>query len=147
MRPSCYNVPLEDEWGRLSRILDEKVDLEFNQLIQKALGEQLGEVDAVQALTEARVVLTQRLALLLALIGIASAAFSLRWLVRDLQEPATRLIRGAEAFAGGTSGTASMCTATASSRASHGPSTGWLSLSAVATSGAAGRRSAVRRKA
>lgn len=96
-----YEVPLADDWGRLSRVLDEKVDQDFKRLIQQALDEEWEELSEVQAVTEAKLALKQRLTVLLAVFGAAAAGASLWWLVRDLKEPISRLIRGAEVLARG----------------------------------------------
>jgi two-component system OmpR family sensor kinase len=96
-----YGVAFADEWGRLSRILDEKVDQEFHRLIQNALEEELREVGEAQAVAEAGLELNQRLALVLTLLGFLVAFSSLWWLIRDLREPIVRLMQGAEALARG----------------------------------------------
>ncbi len=54
-----YPIPLVEEWGRLSRILDERVDQDFARLIQEALDRELGALVDQQTLTRARLKFNQ----------------------------------------------------------------------------------------
>ena len=96
-----HPVPLVDEWGRLSRILDERVDQDFARLIQEALDRELSELVEQRALTRMRLQFNEGLAIVVAVLGTLAASAALWWLVRDFKEPVNRLIDGAEALAGG----------------------------------------------
>jgi signal transduction histidine kinase len=99
-----YPVPLVEEWERLSRILDERVDQDFARLIQDALNLQIEELAQQRALIEARSRLNQLLATLVAAFGAIAAVATFWWLVRDFKKPVGRLIHGAEALARGDRG-------------------------------------------
>lgn len=99
-----YAIPFSDEWGRLSKVLDEKVDLDFNQLIHEALDEELAELAEQQERTRSRLALNQELALIAAGLGVVAAVAGFWWLVRDLKVPIARLISGAQALAQGERG-------------------------------------------
>ncbi|SDX17111.1 hypothetical protein [Thiocapsa roseopersicina] len=94
-------IPLTEEWGRLSRILDERVDQDFARLIQEALDIQLEELADQRSLLEARARMNQLLAGLVAIFGAIAGAAAFWWLVRDFKKPVGRLIAGAEALARG----------------------------------------------
>jgi two-component system, OmpR family, sensor kinase len=96
-----YPIPLVEEWGRLSRILDERVDQHFARLIQEALNRQIEELAEQRSIIEARSRLNQILAILAAAFGSIAAGAAFWWLLRDFKAPVDRLIDGAEAFARG----------------------------------------------
>jgi len=89
------------DWERLSHVLDEKVDLDFNALVQAALD---GEAEEVREITEESTGLIQLfngLAALLAIIAILAAGASLWLLLRDIRRPIDKLLVGARALAAG----------------------------------------------
>lgn len=94
-------TPLVEEWGRLSKILDERVDQDFARLIQEALDRELNALVEQQTLTRARLEFNQWLAVVVAVFGVIAASAALWWLVRDFNEPVNRLIDGAKALARG----------------------------------------------
>ncbi|MFO7642523.1 MAG: HAMP domain-containing sensor histidine kinase [Candidatus Competibacteraceae bacterium] len=96
-----YPTPLVEEWGRLSRILDERVDQDFARLIQEALDRELSALIEQQTLTRVRLKFNQWLAVAIAVFGAIAASAALWWLIRDFNEPVNRLIDGAEALARG----------------------------------------------
>jgi signal transduction histidine kinase len=96
-----YASPFRDEWERLSRILDERVDQDFAMLTQSALDEEARELEAQRLLTAGRLRINQLLAVMVAIIGVLAASAALWWLVRDLNAPIGRLIDGAQALAHG----------------------------------------------
>lgn len=96
-----YPIPLEEEWGRLSRILDERVDQDFARLIEGALEGERGALLAQRARTNERLRFNQGLAAVLAVLGALAALGALWWIVRDFREPVRRLVNGAEALARG----------------------------------------------
>jgi signal transduction histidine kinase len=98
---SGYAIPFRDEWERLSRILDERVDQDFALLTQQALDGENREVQIQEALTASRLRLNQWLAFSIAVLGALAGGFALWRLVRDLNAPIARLIDGAEALARG----------------------------------------------
>ena len=98
---SGYAIPFSDEWRRLSRILEERIDRDFAQLIQAALDAELHEVEEQQQITAARLRLTRRLAILVAVLAILFAGVASWWLLRDLKATVERLIQGAQALASG----------------------------------------------
>lgn len=98
---SGYAIPFQDEWRRLSHILDEHVDEDFAQLIQQALDEERREVAERQAITFSRLQLNQALALIAAALGTIGTASAAWWLTTDIRRPVSRLIEGADAWAQG----------------------------------------------
>lgn len=96
-----YPIPLAEEWGRLSRILDERVDQVFARLIQDALNRQLNELAEQRARIDARAELNQLLAMLGAAFSTLAAGAAFWWMLRDFKRPVGRLIDGAEALARG----------------------------------------------
>jgi two-component system, OmpR family, sensor kinase len=96
-----YPTPLVEEWGRLSKILDERVDQDFARLIQEALDREFSALVEQQTLTRARLEFNQWLAVTVAVFGALAASAALWWLIRDFKEPVNRLIDGAEALARG----------------------------------------------
>lgn len=96
-----YPIFLEEEWGRLSRILDERVDQDFARLIEGALAEERGALTTQRALTNERLEFNRWLAVVVALLSAVAAIAALWWLVRDFRQPVRRLIDGAEALARG----------------------------------------------
>ena len=85
-------------WLRLSRMLDETIDKDFNQLIQEAITEEAEEVR--EEMSEANT-LTARfrvLAAVLAILALASAVASVWVLQRGLRDPIVRLVEGASAL-------------------------------------------------
>ncbi|WP_170164779.1 sensor histidine kinase [Thiocapsa rosea] len=98
---SDYPIPLVEEWGRLSKILDERVDRDFARLIQEALDVQVRELTEQRAILDARSRLNQLLAALVTAFGALAGAAVFWWLVRDFKRPVGNLIAGAEALARG----------------------------------------------
>lgn len=96
-----YGVAFADEWGRLSRILNKRVDEDFDVLIQRALERELYDLTEVRETAAAQLQMNRRLAWSLMFVGAMAAVLSLWWLVRDLRGPIQRLIVGAEAMARG----------------------------------------------
>lgn len=96
-----YPIPLEEEWGRLSRILDERVDQDFARLIEGALEGERRALVTQRTLTNGRLQFNQRLAMVIAVLGALAAIAALWWLIRDFREPVRRLVDGAEALARG----------------------------------------------
>lgn len=94
-------IRFQDDWDRLSRILDERVDQDFALLTQQALDEESRELEEQRLLTAARLRINQLLAVVVAAAGVLAASAALWWLVRDLNAPISRLINGAEALARG----------------------------------------------
>jgi signal transduction histidine kinase len=88
-------------WSRLSHVLDEKVDHDFNVLIEEALADEAGEVSDTRAGTKARLDLLTFLAWMFGIIAVVAAAASLSLLVRNIRKPIEKLLVGAEALAGG----------------------------------------------
>lgn len=96
-----YPIRLVEEWGRLSRILDERVDQVFARLIQDALNRQLDELAEQRARIEARAQFNQLIAMLGAAFGALAAGAAFWWMLCDFKRPVSRLIDGAEALARG----------------------------------------------
>ncbi len=88
-------------WERLSYILDERIDTDFNQLIQEAIEGEAQEVATERVATAEMIRRFQLLAVIFTLMAIAAAAASIWILRRDLQEPIARLLSGASALARG----------------------------------------------
>ena len=92
---------LSTYWTRLSFLLDETVDKDFNQLIQEAIA---GEAEEVAEEREAAAAMIQRfqaLAAIFTMIAVLAAAVSIWILRRDLREPIIKLVGGASALAQG----------------------------------------------
>ncbi len=85
-------------WSRLSRVLDEKVDRDFNALIQESLIDEAGEVEDTRQETGAKTRLFQLLAGVFGLFATVAAAASVWVLVRNIREPVRALVQGAEAL-------------------------------------------------
>ena len=92
-------LPLE--WGRLSHVLDERVDRDFNELIEEALADEADEVREVRAQTATRVQTLKVVAAAFGFAAILAAAVSLFLLVRDIRRPIRKLLAGARALADG----------------------------------------------
>ncbi len=88
-------------WERLSYILDERIDTDFNQLIQEAIEGEAEEVAAERAATAEMIRRFRLLAVIFSLMAMAAAAASIWFLRRDLQEPILKLLGGASALARG----------------------------------------------
>jgi signal transduction histidine kinase len=99
-----YPLELSEEWGRLSRILDQRVDKDFALLIDEALQRQRIELAEAQALSEARIEFSQRLSIAVSAIGAFAALVVLGWLVRGFTRPVNQLIDGAGSLARGETG-------------------------------------------
>jgi signal transduction histidine kinase len=90
-----------DDWGRLSRILDERVDQDFARLIQTGLDRQYGALLYQRSVNQEKLKLSQSLSIAVAVLGAVAASIALWWLIRSFNKPINQLIDGAEAFAGG----------------------------------------------
>ena len=90
-----------NDWGRLSHVLNEKVDRDFNAMIDEAVADEAEEVRETREETAERIALLRILALVFSLIAIVSAVASLALLVRDIRRPIDKLLAGARAFATG----------------------------------------------
>jgi two-component system OmpR family sensor kinase len=90
-----------DDWARLSRILDERVDQDFARLIQTGLDRQYGALLYQRSMNQERLKFSQFLSIAVALTGTIVASIALWWIIRSFNKPVNQLIDGAEAFAGG----------------------------------------------
>ncbi len=99
-----YPLELSEEWGRLSRILDERVDKDFALLIDEALDRQRSELAEAQRASEARIALSQRLSIAVSAIGALVALVALGWLIRGFTRPVNQLIDAAGSFGRGEAG-------------------------------------------
>ncbi|MCG8544418.1 MAG: HAMP domain-containing histidine kinase [Alphaproteobacteria bacterium] len=88
-------------WARLSRMLDETLDEDFNQLIKVAILDEAEEVEEARAAMLSMIQTFQILAAVFSLIAIAAAVASVWILRRDLREPILKLVGGASALARG----------------------------------------------
>jgi two-component system, OmpR family, sensor kinase len=98
-----YPLELSEEWGRLSRILDERVDKDFALLIDEALARQRLELREAQDASEARIAFSQRLSIVVSAVGAIAALVVLGWLIRGFTRPVNQLIDGAGSLARGES--------------------------------------------
>lgn len=90
-----------EDWARLSRILDERVDQDFARLIQTGLERQYGALLYQRMLNQERLRFDRFLSVAVAVLGAIAASIALWWLLRSFNKPINQLIDGAEAFAGG----------------------------------------------
>ncbi len=88
-------------WIRLSDILDEQIDADFQGLIEEALDGEREKVVQTEAAVEAAVTLYRRAAVIAAVIALITAAFGLALLRSGLTKPLQRLVAGAEAVGRG----------------------------------------------
>lgn len=88
-------------WARLSRMLDETIDKDFNQLIEEAIAGEAAEVAEERAEAEEMLQLFQILAALFTTVAIVAATASVWILRRDLRGPILQLSTGASALARG----------------------------------------------
>lgn len=85
-------------WQRLSRMLDETIDKDFNQLIEEAIAGEAEEAAEEKAEAEFMTEWLQSLAVLFAIVAVLAAGASVWILQRDLRDPILRLVRGASAL-------------------------------------------------
>jgi two-component system OmpR family sensor kinase len=90
-----------DDWTRLSRILDERVDQDFARLIETSLDRQYDALLYQQSQNQERLQFGRFLSVAVAALGAIAASIALWWLIRSFNKPINQLIDGAEAFAGG----------------------------------------------
>jgi len=90
-----------EDWARLSRILDERVDQDFARLIQTGLDRQYGALLYQRSLNQERLKFSRFLSIAVAVLGAIVASIALWWVIRSFNKPVNQLIDGAEAFAGG----------------------------------------------
>lgn len=90
-----------EDWGRLSRILDERVDQDFARLIQTGLDRQYGALLYQRMLNQEGLRFDRFLSVAVAGLGAVTASIALWWLLRSFNKPINQLIDGAEAFADG----------------------------------------------
>lgn len=89
------------DWSRLSRLLDEQIDRDFNALIQEAIDGEAAEVEETREETAARIAHFKVLAAAFGLIALIAGIASVSMLVRDIRRPIGRLLAGTRAFAAG----------------------------------------------
>lgn len=89
------------DWSRLSHVLDQKVDQDFNSLLQTALEDEAEEVKETVEETAEQITVLQIAAVIFGIIAVIAAAVSLSFLVRDIRKPIDQLLAGARALAGG----------------------------------------------
>lgn len=90
-----------NDWKRLSRILDERVDQDFARLIETGLERQYKDLLYQRSENHERLQLGRFLSVAVAAVGAIAASIALWWLVRSFNQPINQLIDGAEAFARG----------------------------------------------
>ena len=88
-------------WQRLSNILDREVNHKFKAMIKSALIEEQEEVDETNVESRENLAFVKRIAIVLAVLSIAMACFSVWLLVGGLRSPITRLNKGVKALAEG----------------------------------------------
>ncbi|MEO0912139.1 MAG: histidine kinase dimerization/phospho-acceptor domain-containing protein, partial [Pseudomonadota bacterium] len=88
-------------WTRLSTVLDGEIDRDFRELILAALAEEAREVAETQALADAQLLLTERLAFLFAAAAVLIALGLTFVLHRGLNRPVQRLTTTARRFSEG----------------------------------------------
>jgi len=88
-------------WARLSRMLDESIDMDFNQLIKEAIDREAAEVAREKAATIRMIRRFELLAAVFSLMAVLAATVSVWILRRDLREPIVKLVDGAAALARG----------------------------------------------
>ena len=93
-----------EDWARLSRILDERVDQDFARLIQTGLDQQYRALLHQRTLHQERLRFDRFLSVGVAALGAIAASIALWWLLRSFNKPINQLIDGAEAFAAGDRG-------------------------------------------
>lgn len=89
------------DWGRLSHVLDEKIDLDFNALVLTALEGEAEEVRETAEESAYSIQLFNSLAGALAIIAVVAAAASLWLLLRGIRRPIDKLLVGANELAAG----------------------------------------------
>lgn len=89
---------LSNYWTRLSHMLDETIDQDFNQLIKEGIAGEAEEVARERANTMAVIRMFHILAAVFSLVAILAAVASVWILRRDLREPILKLVRGASAL-------------------------------------------------
>ena len=90
-----------EAWNKLSNVLDEKIDKQFNTLIEQAIADEREEVEAADRDAER---LLRYLALVATVDGAAAVAFTiiaLALLTRQLQRPLRELLEGTRALSAG----------------------------------------------
>ncbi|WP_282606115.1 cell wall metabolism sensor histidine kinase WalK [Pelagibius sp. Alg239-R121] len=87
--------------ARLSKVLDEKIDADFQVLLAEALAEEREEVAETEAEMQAAISLFQTAAILAGLIAALTAVFGILFLRRGLSRPLKHLLEGAEAVGRG----------------------------------------------
>ncbi len=88
-------------WTRLSEILDERIDADFQGMIVEALARERQKVSAAEGAVRDAAVLYQRSALAAAAIASVTALLGILLLGNGLTKPLRRLIAGAEAVGRG----------------------------------------------
>ena len=103
-----YRLQANDKAGdlltdktRLSKILDERIDADFEALIAEAVAGERAEVAEAEAEMRAAVTLFQRLAIFAAIMAAITAVVGILLLRAALTRPLERLLRGAEAVGRG----------------------------------------------
>ena len=89
---------LSTYWTRLSHMLDETIDKDFNQLIKEGIAGEAEEVERERANTMTVIKLFHLLAGVFSLVAILAAVASVWILRRDLREPILKLVGGAAAL-------------------------------------------------
>jgi two-component system, OmpR family, sensor kinase len=90
-----------DDWKRLSRILDERVDQDFARLIETGLDRQYDALVYQRSQNQERLRFVRFLSVTVAALGALAASVALWWVLRSFNKPINQLIDGAGAFAGG----------------------------------------------
>lgn len=91
----------DEYWRRLSRLLDVRIDKDFNELIQEVIDYVAEEVRETREDSAAKIALFTLLAVVFALTAILSTIVSLWVLRRDIKKPIEQLLIGARALSQG----------------------------------------------
>lgn len=86
---------------RLTRILDDQIDADFQALIEEALAEEQEEVEETEMEIRAATILFERAAVVAGLVAIVTAIFGTMLLRSGLNRPLQRLLEGARAVGRG----------------------------------------------
>lgn len=89
------------DWNQLSHILDQRIDRDFNVIIQEAINHEAEEVREARETTARQMALFRIVAIVCGCIAVAAAFVSLWLIVGKIRRPISNLLAGAHAFSAG----------------------------------------------